>query len=191
MNTLLRQPRINPLTPPYRPGVETMLTKMMPPGFEVEPLKLFRVLAHHIDLANRMRPLYAGILAHGLVEDAERELVILRTCARCGAEYEWGVHAASFGKLLNTPDAKIWATVTASAEDEIWTAREALLIRLADELHDNATVSDALWNGLVLHWNEAQLIELLMIAGLYHTISFIVNGTSVSLESWGTRFPKL
>jgi hypothetical protein len=42
----------------------------------------------------------------------------------------------------------------------------------------------------VQHWNEAQLIELLVIAGLYHTISFIVNGLSVPLESWGTRFPE-
>ena len=30
----------------------------------------------------------------------EREIVIDRTCARCGAEYEWGVHVAFFGERV-------------------------------------------------------------------------------------------
>ncbi|HEV7760231.1 MAG TPA: hypothetical protein VGO78_14620 [Acidimicrobiales bacterium] len=27
----------------------------------------------------------------------DREIVIDRTCARCGCQYEWGVHVAFFG----------------------------------------------------------------------------------------------
>lgn len=35
----------------------------------------------------------------------EREIVIDRTCARCGCEYEWGVHVAAFGSAVGlTPD---------------------------------------------------------------------------------------
>jgi 4-carboxymuconolactone decarboxylase len=41
--------------------------------------------AVHESLAARMRPLGAGILGHGLLEPRVRELMILRTCARCGA----------------------------------------------------------------------------------------------------------
>src|SRR5437763_2111897 len=89
--------RIKPLEPPYAPEVEQYLGKLMPPG--IEPLKLFRTFALNFDLASRMRPLGAGLLAHGKIEPAERELVILRTTWLSGAEYEWGVHATIFKEL--------------------------------------------------------------------------------------------
>jgi 4-carboxymuconolactone decarboxylase len=81
-------PRIAPLEPPYDPDTETMLRKWMPPGSPLDPLALFRTLQVHDELASRMRPLGAGILGHGRVAPRERELIIHRTCARAGAEYE-------------------------------------------------------------------------------------------------------
>src|SRR5205807_6226826 len=75
-------PRIAPLEPPYEPETETMLKKWMPPNSGLEPLRLFRTLGVHADLAARMRPLGAGILGHGVVEPRLRELMIDRTCAR-------------------------------------------------------------------------------------------------------------
>src|SRR5436305_13093320 len=97
------QPRIAPPEPPYGPELGAMLEKWMPPGSGIEPLALFRTLAVHEDLAARMRPLGAGILGHGRVESRAREIVIHRTCARAGAEYEWGVHEVAFGKPLGLP----------------------------------------------------------------------------------------
>jgi len=81
-------PRIAPLDPPYTPETATLLGKWMGTA-EQEPLTLFRTLAVHDQLASRMRPLGAGILGHPRLHPRERELLILRTCARAGAEYEW------------------------------------------------------------------------------------------------------
>src|SRR3954452_19877820 len=150
-------PRIAPLEPPYDPDTEAMLRKWMPPGSEVEPLALFRTLAVHADLAARMRPLGGGILGHGRIDPREREIVIHRTCARTGAEYEWGVHVLAFGKPLGLTDDQIAATVHGSAENPAWSERDALLIRLADELHDTSTVSDALWAQLAELFGDDQL----------------------------------
>src|SRR5689334_2654358 len=100
MTTPHASPRIAPIEPPYDPDTEAMLKKWMPPGSPLEPLKLFRTLSVHPELSSRMRVLGAGILGHGTVEPRERELVILRSCARAGAEYEWGVHAVAFGRPL-------------------------------------------------------------------------------------------
>ena len=108
----------------------------------VEPLRLFRTLNVHEQLASRMRPLGAGILAHGLLDPREREIVIHRTCARAGAEYEWGVHALAFGRPLGLSDAQIAATVNGGAEDPAWDEGERLLVELADELHESASVSE-------------------------------------------------
>ena len=108
-----------------------MLRKWMPPGGDVEPLRLFRTLAIHDDLASRMRPLGAGILGHGRVEPREREIVIHRTCARAGAEYEWGVHVLAFGMPLGFTEEQVEATVAGPPDAPCWSARDSLLLRLS------------------------------------------------------------
>ena len=189
MSTTQPAPRIAPIEPPYDPATADFLRKWMPPQSPLEPLALFRTLAVHPELMNRMRPLGAGLLSHGLIAPREREIVIHRTCARAGAEYEWGVHAVAFGKPLGLDDAQLAATVTGTAADPAWSARDALLIRLADELCDTATLSDALWPELAAHWTPPQLLELIVLAGWYRLIAGVINGAGVVCEAWAARFP--
>jgi 4-carboxymuconolactone decarboxylase len=174
--------RIAPLEPPYDTETAAMLQKWMPPGSPFEPLLLFRTLARHEELFSRMRVVGAGILGHGRVEPRERELVIQRTCARCGAEYEWGVHAVAFGELTE-------AEIAATASDAEWTGRDALLIRLADALHDTADVPEAVWSQLAEHYRPDQLLELVITCGWYRLISYVVRACRVPLEPWAARFP--
>ena len=181
--------RIAPLEPPYSPETDAALRRWMPPGADVEPLKLFRTLNVHEQLASRMRPLGAGILAHGLLDPREREIVIHRTCARAGAEYEWGVHALAFGGPLGLSDEQIAASVLGSSEDAAWDEPDRLLVALADELHDTATVSQELWERLSARFSDEQIIELLVTAGWYRLLSYVINGAGVQLEPWAARFP--
>src|SRR5919106_2202932 len=189
MSQIVTNPRIAPLEPPYEPEIDAILKKWMPPGAETEPLKLFRTLTVHDELASRMRPLGAGILGHGRVEPREREIVIHRTCARAGAEYEWGVHVLAFGKPLGLSDEQIAATVHGSADDPAWSERDVQLIRLADELHDSCTVSDALWAELAERYSEDQLLELLITAGWYRLLSYVINACGIEHEPWAARYP--
>jgi alkylhydroperoxidase family enzyme len=186
----MSMPRLEPIAPPYDDATAAFLSKWMPPGAHVEPLKLFRTMILHPALTERMRPLGAGILGHGTLPPTDRELVIARVCARCGCEYEWGVHVASYGQALGIAPEKLNATVTADASAPIWDAREALLIGLVDELHESAHVSDVLWHDLTQHWDTPQLLELLIVAGFYHTIAYIANGLQIERETWAARFPQ-
>ncbi len=190
MRTELDAQRIAPVEPPYTPRTKTLLDKWMPPGSAVEPLRLFRTLAVHEELASRMRPLGAGILGHGHVDVRDREIMIDRTCARAGAEYEWGVHVMAYGNLAGLTDEQIAATASGAADDPAWPEKDSLLIRLADELHETCEVSDELWAELSERFSPEQLLELLVIAGQYRLISYIVNGARVELEEWGARFPQ-
>lgn len=182
-------PRIAPLDPPYAPETAEMLAKWMPPGADVEPLALFRTMAVHPELTARMRPLGAGILGSDRLSARLRELVIHRTCARCGAEYEWGVHAVAFGRPLGLTDEQLHATAHEGAEAGCWTEEEALVLRLADELHDTGTLTDATFDGLRAHFDDAQILELAICAGWYHVISFVIGTARVELEPWGERLP--
>jgi alkylhydroperoxidase family enzyme len=183
------KPRIAPLEPPYEPAIEEMLKKWMPPGSELEPLALFRTLAVHDELSARMRPLGAGILGHGRVPPRDREIVIHRTCARAGAEYEWGVHVLAFGKRVGLTEEQLAATVTGDADDSAWSDADKLLIRLSDELGETCNVSAPLWSALSQHYTDDQLLELLIIAGWYRLLSGVINAVGIEREAWAARFP--
>jgi alkylhydroperoxidase family enzyme len=189
MSEQATHPRIAPLQPPYEGEIAALLKKWMPPGAASEPLRLFRTLAVHDELASRMRPLGAGILGHGRVEPREREIIIHRTCARAGAEYEWGVHVLAFGKPLGLSDQQIAATANGSSEDPAWSEHDAQLIRLADELHERCSVSDALWASLTERFSNDQLLELVITAGWYRLLSYVINAAGVEHEPWAARFP--
>jgi 4-carboxymuconolactone decarboxylase len=182
-------PRIAPLDPPYTPETATLLTKLMG-SVEQEPLKLFRTLAVHDQLASRMRPLGAGILAHPLLRPRERELLILRTCARAGAEYEWGVHAVLFGAAVGLSEELLAATAGADASDAVWSEDDAQLIAAADALYETDTLPDQLWAELAARFEHDQLVELVVIAGWYRLISYVINALGIQLEPWAARFSR-
>jgi alkylhydroperoxidase family enzyme len=182
-------PRLAPVEPPYEDEIATMLAKWMPPGAAAEPLKLFRVLAHNVELAGRMRPLGAGILGSGAkVPPRLREIMIHRTCALNGNEYEWGVHAAAFGRPLGLDDEQLRSTVTGDAADDCWQADEAAVFALADELHATSTIGSALWDALRERFDGEQTLELIATAGWYRLISYVCNGLGVEREQWALRF---
>jgi 4-carboxymuconolactone decarboxylase len=183
-------PRIAPLQAPYPPGVEATLAKWMPPASAVEPLRLFRTLVVHEDLAGRMRPLGAGILGSSAhMAPLLREVMIHRTCALTGAGYEWGVHAVAFGGPLGLSEAQLYSTVHGSWSDECWEPEQAAVFRLADELHQTSTISDELWQALTAHFDDRQILELIVTAGWYHVIGYVCNGARVAPEEWARPFP--
>ena len=181
--------RIAPLEAPHPPDVAERLAKLMPKGWNGPALALFRLWARHQPMADALRPVGRYVLAHGTLDPRDRELLIFRTCARCGAEYEWGVHAVFFPPRVGLDAAQVAATRSARADDPVFAARDQLLLRLADELHDGASVSDALWSEVAAEWNDVQLLEMLLVCGFYHLVSFTANATRLPLEPFSAKFP--
>ena len=173
--------RLAPLDPPYDADVAATLSRMVPPG--MEPIGLFRTIAHHPQLLDRFRATGSTLLAHGTLDARDREIVIHRTTARCGAGYEWGVHAALFAPAIGLADEELDATWHGTPED--WEGTDRLLIRMCDELHDTSTVSDELWAEMAGHWRADQLVELVVLAGNYHLVSYLCNALGVEAEEWG------
>jgi 4-carboxymuconolactone decarboxylase len=180
------QPRIVPLEAPFDAGIADDLIAVMPPG--VPPIAIFRAAAHNPRCLSRMRG--GNLLDRGSISKRERELVILRACARAGCEYEWGVHATFFGPRVGLEDADVDGTVRRAADDCAWTGEDALLVALVDALHDDADVPDALWSRAAQRWSKAQLVELTMLAGQYRMISGMVKAWRLSPEPFARRFPQ-
>lgn len=177
------QQRITPLEPPYSEEVAATFARVMPPGRA--PLKLFRTMARNPRVLQRM---FAGsLLDKGSVSLHDREMVILRTCFRCASAYEWGVHVTFFAERAGIGKDGIASTLMPPGGGE-WPERDALLMALVDTLHDNAMIGDALWKRLATEFTEEQLVELIALAGYYHTISFLTNGLRIGSESYAARF---
>ncbi len=185
-----RLPRIPPLAPPYDEATAQRLAKMTPPGAP-EPLALFRVIARNAALSDRASAFGAHFLGRGsTLSLRDREVVIDRVTARCGAEYEWGVHVTAFAAAAGFDEAQIRAIAIASgSSDAVSLApRDHLLVRMVDELDASADIGDALWRELESEWNAEQLIELLVLAGWYRAISYVCNAARVPFEHWQRRF---
>jgi alkylhydroperoxidase family enzyme len=180
-----RTPRIDPVTPPYSPELQAIFDKIMPPG--VPPLTLFTTLARVPRIYDRFRA--GSLLDRGPLSLRHREIVIDRTCARCGCAYEWGVHVAFFAERVALTAEQVRATSRGDATGSVWTKEESLLIRLVDELHESADISDQLWTELVAAFSMEQIFEMIALAGFYHTVSFFANGLRLRAESFAAVPP--
>jgi alkylhydroperoxidase family enzyme len=176
--------RISPAAAPFAPEIQQTLTAVMQGA---PPLVLFTTLARNPRVFQRF--MASGLLDKGSISLREREIVIDRTTARCGSEYEWGVHVAFFAEAAGLGREAVWATVNGDARDPAWTPREALLVRLVDALHDDAAVDDALWSDLRAAYSDEQLLECIVLTGFYHTVSFVTNALRLPLEANAARFP--
>jgi alkylhydroperoxidase family enzyme len=184
IDALIRgMPRLPPCDPPYDPSTAEDFAKIMPPG--VLPIRLFRTLAHNPRVLRRVRR--GGLLDPGSISLREREVVILRTTALCRSEYEWGVHIVFFGKAAGFTPEQLAATVT--GDPAAFPEGERLLLELCDALHRTAAVPDELWQRLARAYRPDQLVELLALAGQYHTIAYVTNALQIEPEDGAPRFP--
>jgi alkylhydroperoxidase family enzyme len=177
--------RIAPADPPYPAEVQARFDALMPPG--VAPLVLFRTLARDQRLFQRF--MGGGLLDRGHLTLRQREVVIHRVTARCGSEYEWGVHAAFFAKRAGLEPEQLRATVRGGPGDACWSAEDRLLIRFCDALHQSCDIDDALWAELRAQFSEEAMLELLLLAGFYRTVSYLTNALRLPLEPFAQRFP--
>jgi alkylhydroperoxidase family enzyme len=151
------------------------------------PLVLFATLARDPRLFGKF--FSAGLLDRGHLTLRQREIVIDRTTALCRSEYEWGVHIAIFGARVGLDAAQVASLVSGGAEDGCWSDDDRRLLRLCDALHSGCTIDDALWLELKTRFSDEAMLELLMLAGFYRTVSYLTNALRLPLEPDAARFP--
>jgi alkylhydroperoxidase family enzyme len=177
--------RIPAAEPPFSEQVQGWLSRTLPAGRD--PLVLFTTLARDERLFQRF--FSGGLLDRGHLTLRQREIVIDRTTALCRSEYEWGIHVSFFAKRVGFSDEQLHSLVHGDADDPCWSQGEKLLLRLCDELHQGCSVSDELWSALRAEHAEEAMLELLMVAGFYRTVSYLTNALQLPLEPDGAHFP--
>jgi alkylhydroperoxidase family enzyme len=176
--------RIEPAHPPFSEPISTALERVMKGR---PPLVLFTTLARDPRLFQKF--FAGGLLDKGNLSMRQREIVVHRTTALCRSEYEWGVHVSAFSGHVGFTPEQVRATVKGAPDDACWPAEEQVLLRLCDALHARCDIDDGLWAELSERFTDEAIIELLMLAGFYRTVSYLTNGLRLPLEDSGARFP--
>jgi alkylhydroperoxidase family enzyme len=100
------------------------------------------------------------------------------------------VHVATFAEAAHLTDEQVRATVLGDADAPCWSAAEQALITAVDALHRGATLSDAEYKALSAHYDEAKILEIILLCGFYRTVSYLANALALPLEANAARFPQ-
>jgi 4-carboxymuconolactone decarboxylase len=149
--------------------------------------RVIRTLAHNPRVMKRFFMLSAGLLGRGVLPARQREIVILRMGWRCGSVYEYSEHTAialNCG-LTNGEIRRLTLPLDAAGFNE----DDAALIAMVDELYEGNAVSDETWKHLRARWHDAELVELLELAGRYWQVSCVLNSFRVKLEDGAVGWP--
>ncbi len=173
-----KQPRIEPVTPPHDDATAAALADLGP------PIALFGVLARRPGRAQAIAQWGRYYLSRKVALTLrQRELIIDRTTALCGADYEWGIHIEVFAAKARLTDAQIRSLATGQPTDRCWSDRaDVAVLAAVDELHLSSDLDDETWDELVATIGEQGAIDLILIAGWYHAISFAVRALRLTQE---------
>ena len=173
-------PRIPPLPrADWSPDAEEALGKMIA-GDDGNPINIFATLANHPKMLKRWLVFAAHVLSKSTLPARDRELLILRTGWRCRAPYEWGQHVA-IGLRSGITEAEIDA-IGVGPDHPTWNEFDATLLRAADELHDDAYISDATWATLAARYSTEQMLDTVAAVGNYTLVSYLLNSCRVALD---------
>jgi alkylhydroperoxidase family enzyme len=175
----LTEPRVSPL-PDDEWGAESqdLLRRLQS---EDRVLNIYRTLANHPKLLKRWGVFGTHVLFQNTLPARERELLILRTGWLRRSEYEWGQHVLIAGRSGVT-DVEI-ERVKEGPDADGWNAADAALLRAADELLEDAFITDETWQALAAKFETEQLIDVIFTVGQYNLVSMALNTLGVQLDA--------
>ena len=152
------------------------------------PLNIFGTIAHHPRLLKRFMNFAGLFLNKGLLPAREREIVILRVGWNCQSVYEFGQHTL-IGARAGLSMTEIEA-LTKDLQHHAWSDSDRALVQMSDELCADDCVASSTWDSLQAYWNEAELVELVMVAGMYRLVSGFLNTMGVELDADTPGWPE-
>jgi alkylhydroperoxidase family enzyme len=157
-----------------------------------KPLTIFRTLAHHPALLARWNGFTEFFFTDGVLPVRIREIAALRTAWRTGCRYVWGQHVL-IGREAGLSDQEI-ASLARPSDDWAGDADGepsdlAAVVVFVDEMVDLNDVTDRTWHDTVDRYSVDQILELIVVVGLYRMAAGFLNTTGVQLDDDAPSWP--
>lgn len=184
--------RIAPIKEPFPSALAQRMERLVPPA--MTPPVLFRAVARNEGLFNflvdsrLLGP--TGLLDRRWLESALREALILRVCTACGNDYEWQLHVGTISARMGLSPGQIADTRSAEPAAGLWSGAQRAAMALADALVHTRRVDDALFERARACFDDAQLIELTQLIGLYTGVAMMVALVQPSLDVYAAPLPR-
>jgi alkylhydroperoxidase family enzyme len=117
-----------------------------------------------------------------------RELMILRTAWRVNGQYVLAQHKG-FARFLGMSDEEIFG-VAGPDECRVYSELDRAIIRMADELLDDAKLSQqstAFWEG---RFPPDQILELILAGGYWRMVSTVTSSMGLALDEGVEPWPE-
>jgi len=171
--------------PPYDEATAAALEALGP------PIMLFRMFARKPERARAIHGWGSYYLSRrSALSLRHSELVIDRTTALCGAEYEWAIHIGFYAAKANLTDAQVRSLARGNSGDPCWdAAADRAVLCAVDALHARSDLTDEQWDDLVAAAGQDGALEVALLCGWYHAISYAARALRLPLEPGTAGFP--
>jgi len=142
-------------------------------------MNMLNVLAHNPKISVPYLEL-GKVLFDINVSMRSREIAVLRLAYLSNSEYEWFQHVA-IGKHVGLTDADVEAIRTGQPGDG-WSELDGLVMGAVDELEENNTISDLLWERMSRHFDRQQMFEFLFMISSYKMTAWVLNALEIPLD---------
>ena len=169
------KPRIQPLAEAQWTDVHRQLVAKY--SSDRRPDNGLKTLLNLPEIVDGVMPFTVYLSEESSLQPRHRELLILRTAWLCGNRPIWstyapraravGMSAAEIKRIAQGPDAGGWD------------AFEATLLRLADQLYRNSSVTDATWRTLSASYDLVHLMDAVETVNHFTVLSMLYNSFGV------------
>lgn len=178
--------RIAPVAEPLAGALAGQMARLLPPGMPAPQLFLSvarnaGLFGHLVD-TGLVGP--TGLLDRRVLPKALRETVILRTCVATGNDYEFNLHVQTISERMGLTTAQIDGIRRETLDAQHWSPRQIAACALVDALVASRTVPDALYTSVRAQLDEATLIEITLLTGLYTGVAMLVGLIRPALDRY-------
>ena len=174
-------PRLEPIDAVAAKAREAM--KSQP----INAVNVTATMAHNRTMSKAIGSFAQTVLFGGELPRRQVEIAVLRMGWNCQSIYEFGQHTL-FGRDAGLTDDEIYFTTRPVVEGR-WSAADATILHVVDDLYTDDCVTDATWAAATEHFSVPDIVHLIAAAGCYRVVSGFLNSAGVQLDEGVPGWP--
>jgi alkylhydroperoxidase family enzyme len=161
-------------------GLKFVLSRWNEGGVDARGMHTLGLLAHYPALAKAFLTLNKHVAADSTLTARERELLILRISWLRKSPYEFVQHVI-LGRRAGLTEEEL-QRIQAGPDAAGWSEEDADLLRVADELHGDASIAPDTWARLTPRYSTQQIMDMIFLVGCYEVLAMAIKSFNIPLE---------